>query len=118
MPTPDWTREFPGAMTVCDTKGIILEMNEKSIATFGNRGGAELIGSNVLDCHPEPARSTLQSLLETGQTNAYTIEKNGVHKLIYQTPWYEDGVYRGLVELSLELPHPLPHFVREAQEPA
>ena len=40
------------------------------------------------------------------------IEKNGVKKLIYQAPWYEEGVYRGIVELSLPIPFDLPHFVR------
>jgi len=52
-------------------------------------------------------------LLAEPRVNAYTIEKRGVRKLIYQAPWYEDGQYLGFVELSLELPTPLPHFVRE-----
>ena len=45
--------------------------------------------------------------------NAYTIEKGGVKKLIYQAPWFEDGEYRGLVEVTLVLPDVLPHFVRD-----
>jgi hypothetical protein len=45
-------------------------------------------------------------------TNAYTIEKNGIKKLIYQTPWYENGVYQGFVELSLEIPFEMKHAVR------
>jgi hypothetical protein len=32
--------------------------------------------------------------------------------LIYQTPWYQDGTYAGLVELELPLPPDMPHFVR------
>lgn len=112
MNTPNWTHDFPGAITVCDRDGVILEMNAKAAQTFANSGGEALVGSNLLDCHPEPARSKLRRLLETGERNAYTIEKNGVHKLIYQTPWYENGEYRGLVELSLEIPAALPHFVR------
>ncbi len=28
-------------------------------------------------------------------TNAYTIEKNGIKKLIHQTPWFENGEYTG-----------------------
>ena len=89
-----WVREFPGAITVCDREGVILEMNEKAVAVFAADGGAALLGRNVLDCHPEPARSRLVALLESGQTNAYTIEKNGVKKLIYQAPWYRDGELR------------------------
>ena len=107
-----WVKEFPGAITVCDANGIILAMNDKSIKSFESSGGAELIGTQVLDCHPEPARSKLQHLFETRQANVYTIEKNGIHKLIYQSPWYENGEYRGLIELSLEIPAEMPHFIR------
>ncbi len=112
MNAPEWVKEFPGAITVCDRDGIILTMNDKAIATFASDGGATLIGKNVLDCHPEPSRTTLRELLVSGQANCYTIEKNGVHKLIYQSPWYVHGEYAGLVEISLEIPPSLPHFVR------
>ena len=87
-------------------------MNEKARETFAKDGGGSLIGKNLLDCHPEPARSKLKSLLESPRTNAYTIEKKGVKKLIYQAPWYHDGQFAGLVELSLLIPEPMPHFSR------
>ncbi|MBK6764818.1 MAG: PAS domain-containing protein [bacterium] len=112
MSGANWSTEIPFAITVCDTDGIILEMNHKSQSTFAADGGAELIGTNVLDCHPEPSRTQLCGMLATQERNVYTIEKNGVKKLIYQTPWYENGEYRGFVELSLEIPLDMPHFVR------
>jgi DUF438 domain-containing protein len=105
-----WTHGFPAAMTICDRDGVIIEMNEKARRTFGPE--KELVGTNVLDCHPEPARSKVKELLASGRSNAYTIEKNGVKKLIYQAPWYDDGQFAGLVELSVEIPFDLPHFVR------
>jgi transcriptional regulator with PAS, ATPase and Fis domain len=108
-----WLQEFPGAITVCDPEGIILEMNDRAVETFAAQGGAALIGTNLLDCHPEPARSKLKQLLETRRANVYTIEKKGVQKLIYQAPWYRQGRYSGFVEISLELPAILPHFIRE-----
>jgi PAS domain-containing protein len=109
-----WVEAFPGAVTVCDREGVILEMNDRSVRSFAEDGGAALIGRNVLECHPEPARSKLAALLASGRTNVYTIEKNGVKKLIYQAPWHRDGEYAGFVELSLEIPFELPHFVRGA----
>lgn len=108
-----WVQEFPAAITVTDSAGIILEMNEKARVSFGKEGGARLIGRNILDCHPEPARSKVARLLETRERNVYTIEKNGVRKMIYQSPWYEGGEYRGLVEISLEVPGAMPHFLRQ-----
>ena len=109
----DWVKEFPAAVTVCDADGVMREMNDKSVETFQSDGGAELIGRNLLDCHPEPSRTTLVGLLNDKKVNAYTIEKNGKKKLIYQAPWFVEGEYRGLVELSLEIPFDMPHFVRD-----
>jgi transcriptional regulator with PAS, ATPase and Fis domain len=108
-----WIEEFPGAITVCDARGIITEMNERAVRTFQEQGGKALIGTNLLDCHPEPSRTKVQQMLASGERNAYTIEKGGVRKLIYQAPWYKDGAFAGLVELSLELPGAMPHFVRQ-----
>lgn len=109
----EWIQEFPAAITVCDADGIILEMNDKAAKTFEADGGRKLIGSNMLDCHPEPARTKTERLLSSHERNVYTIEKNGVKKMIYQSPWYKNGEYAGFVELSLEIPFgELPHFVR------
>jgi transcriptional regulator with PAS, ATPase and Fis domain len=113
MNLPAWLEGFPGAITVCDHEGIILYMNERAQDAFKTEGGSALIGSNLLDCHPEPARSKLSDLLKNQQTNAYTIEKKGKKKMIYQSPWYQDGIYAGFVELSLIIPFEMPHFIRQ-----
>ena len=110
-----WVKEFPAAITVCDTRGILLEMNAKSAANFREEGGERLIGKNVSDCHPEPARTKFRRLLRRKLTNVYTVEKRGKRKLIYQAPWYKAGKYRGLVELSLEIPRHIPNFNRDRQ---
>jgi transcriptional regulator with PAS, ATPase and Fis domain len=112
MQEHEWIKEFPGAITICDQDGIILEMNDHSIITFQKDGGAALIGKNILDCHPEPARAKIVKLLKEKINNVYTIEKSGVKKLIYQSPWFKNGKYCGMVEISLEIPTDLPHFIR------
>ena len=114
MASHSWVQEFPGSITVCDAKGIILEMNDRAVKAFQDQGREKLISTNMLDCHPEPARTKTRQLLETRQANVYTIEKGGVKKLIYQTPWFKDGRYSGFVELSLEIPAQMPHFIRDA----
>jgi PAS domain-containing protein len=108
----EWAQELPAAITVCDTEGIILSLNDRACATFEADGGAALIGTNVLACHPEPARTLLAAMLREQKTNVYTIEKQGARKLIFQSPWFENGAYRGFVEISIPLPAGMPHFVR------
>jgi transcriptional regulator with PAS, ATPase and Fis domain len=109
-----WVEEFGAAVTVCDTDGTILEMNDRSARMFREQGGRALLGSNVLDCHPEPARTKLRSLMEKREASTYTTEKAGRGKLIHQAPWYRAGQYAGFVEIVLSLPEPLPHFVRDS----
>ncbi|MCX6582515.1 MAG: PAS domain-containing protein [Candidatus Aminicenantes bacterium] len=109
-----WTKEFPAAITVCNTDGVIIEMNEAAAKVFEKDGGAELMGKNALDCHPEPARTKMRQMLENPAPNAYTIEKDGQKKLIYQCPWYENNEFRGIVELSFPIPDQMPHFKRQA----
>jgi hypothetical protein len=108
-----WAEGLPVAITICDREGIILDMNDKAASVFQKDGGLALIGTNVLYCHPEPSRTTLTDMLAKQTTNIYTIEKNGIKKLIYQVPWFEHQKYAGFVELSLEIPFEMPHFVRQ-----
>jgi hypothetical protein len=53
MTNPFWAGEFPAAITVCDPEGVILEMNDRAAKTFQDQGGRALIGTNMLDCHPD-----------------------------------------------------------------
>jgi hypothetical protein len=113
MGPADWIKEFPGAVTVCDTRGIITALNDQAAAAFKGKVGSRLLDAQVLDCHPEPARSKLEEMMKDPRVNVYTIEKKGRHRLLYQTPWYQDGRYAGFIQLVLEIPTPMPHFVRE-----
>jgi transcriptional regulator with PAS, ATPase and Fis domain len=112
MNEPDWISEFPAAITVCDEQGILVGMNDRAAEALEKDGGRGLIGKSIFDCHPEPARTKTQTMLQRQEKNVYTIEKNGIRKLIFQSPWYKEGRFAGLVELSLEIPAEMPHFVR------
>ncbi|MFH2101844.1 MAG: PAS domain-containing protein [Chloroflexota bacterium] len=113
MSEHEWVTNFAGSVTVCDSEGIVLEMNAAAGRVFAADGGRDLIGKNLLDCHPDPARGTLERLMDTQATNVYTIEKNDIKKLIYQAPWYRESKYMGFIELSLEIPADMPHFIRD-----
>lgn len=109
----DYFKELNVAVTVCDKDGKILDMNDRSKAAYLRSGQVELIGKSVLDCHPGASRAMLADMLENPRTNVYTVEKMGKKKLIYQTPWYEEGEYMGFMEIVMEIPSELKHFVRK-----
>ena len=113
MTHPAWVQEFPISVTVTDREGKILEMNAKAAQMFEKDGGLRLIGTNVLDCHPEKAQVKLRDIMDNRKINVYTIEKAGAKKLVYQAPWYQDGEYAGVVELAVEIPFEMPHFIRD-----
>ncbi len=113
MKDHSWIKEYPGSIIVCNPEGFILEMNDRAENNLKSEGGNQLIGQNLFDCHSEASRTKLEQMMSTQQTNVYTIEKKGVKKLIYQSPWYQAGKYSGFIELSLEIPFQMPHFIRE-----
>lgn len=95
------------AMTVCDLEGKVVYQNNKAVEALG-----EARGHNLKECHQSSSWEKIRAMIAEGSTNAYTIEKRGVKKLIYQTPWYEEGEVAGLVEYSIVLPSDMPHKVR------
>lgn len=110
---PDWAFGMNCAVTVADADCNIIYMNERSLATFANRGGADLIGHNLMEYHNENSKAIIRRLLAEGGVNVYTISKDGVRKMIYQTAWRnEEGVVAGLVEISMIIPEEMPHYVR------
>jgi len=113
MSPHDWAEEFPAAITVCDERGVILSMNQAAGALFKGDGGRAMVGKSLLDCHPEPSRSLLADMLKNPRQNTYTIEKGRVKKFIHQAPWFRQGRFAGLVELSIVLPDKMAHHVRK-----
>jgi transcriptional regulator with PAS, ATPase and Fis domain len=108
----NWAEELGVAITVSDRSGNIVYMNEKSAATFATQGGKTLEGSSLRECHKPESWQKICQILDTGKANCYTIEKKGVKKMIYQAPWFENGSVAGLVELSIEIPFTMDHFIR------
>lgn len=109
----EWAAELPVSITVCDKKGVITYVNDKSRKTFTKDADDELIGKNLKDCHSSESTTKIFHLMDTNKSNIYTIEKRSKKKMIIQVPWYMENEIGGLVELSIELPDEIPHFVRD-----
>lgn len=109
---PDWAWGMNCAVTVCDNNCDIIYMNQRSRETFARHG--DLIGHNLMDYHNDRSKEIIRRLLATGGQNCYTIDKQGVRKMIFQTAWRRnDGSVGGLVELSMVIPSEMPHYVRQ-----
>ncbi|MDR1726084.1 MAG: PAS domain-containing protein [Bacteroidales bacterium] len=103
------------AITVSDKDGKIIDMNNRSAETFKLSGGRSLIGKNLFDCHPERAQQIIRKMMNNPETNTYTIEKGDIHKLIYQTPYYNNGEFAGLIEFSIVIPKNIPNYIRSSK---
>lgn len=110
----DWMKEIKCAVTLCDTEGKVLYMNDLSHKTFAKHG--DMTGRNLMPCHSERSQAMIRQMLASGDTNAYTITKGGIKKLIFQTPWRRDGRIAGMAELSIPLPPDMPHYDRDAEK--
>jgi hypothetical protein len=107
-----WVRELPAEVMVCAAAGTILEMNTEAETLFTEDGGRSLLGTNVLDCHPEPSHTKLAGMLEGQLPNAYYNTEAGEKRFFFQSPWFLDGKYAGFVEISFSVPEHIPHFIR------
>ena len=98
----DFLKEINVAVTISDNEGNVVYQNDSSVGVNG-----DVRGKNMMGCHNERSH-----LLNDAATNVYTISKKGKKKLIYQTPWFENGEVKGLVELSIIIPEEMPHYDR------
>lgn len=107
-----WAEGTHCAITVCDLEGKVIFMNERSRATF-DKEGHSMLSQNLMPCHNEKSQEKIRHMMATDTVNCYTIDKKGVKKMIYQTPWRHDGKVCGMVEISMVIPQEMPHYVRE-----
>ena len=109
----EWIEKLDGNVIVSDAEGTIVYLNETALRNYEKDGGAALIGKNLMDCHNEDSRRKIREIMTTHQKNVYTIEKRGRKKIIYQAPWMDGAEFKGIIELSLEIPFYMPHYKRE-----
>lgn len=52
------------AVVVCDTEHKIIYMNPAAVGRYSKRGGASLVGKNLLDCHGEESNKMIIKTLQ------------------------------------------------------
>lgn len=108
-----WADTLQAAITVCDKEGHIIYMNQASQLLFEKDGGKALIGKSLFDCHSPASVDQIHKMLADGTSNSYTIKKQGKKKMVLQTPFIQDGLTAGLVEISFEIPEVMLHHNRD-----
>ena len=66
-----WADGMDCAVTVCDTGGTILYMNDKARTTFARHG--DMVGKNLFDCHGERSREIIRRLLAAQESRASSV---------------------------------------------
>jgi len=111
--TGEWMATYPAEIMICDQNGTILEMSGVAIQMYAKEGGAEMIGRNVFEHHPAPARSQILKIVNQRRHVIYTTEQRGLKKLVSIAPWYRGGEYAGFALIVLDLPAQLPNLVKD-----
>lgn len=52
------------AIVICDCNHIIQYMNQAAMIRYAKRGGKELVGRNLLDCHNEHSKEIIIKILD------------------------------------------------------
>lgn len=64
------------AVVVCSPEHEIIYMNPAAVGRYAKRGGAALVGKNLLDCHSGSSREMIQKVVDW-------FRESSAHNLIY-----------------------------------
>ena len=65
-----------GPVVICNTEHRILYMNPAAVARYADRGGSDLIGKNLMDCHNPRSVAAIEKVM---QWFGRSKENNRVH---------------------------------------
>lgn len=93
------------AVTVADEDARIIFMNDRAIAHYGDRGGQQLIETNLLECHNPASQEQIRAMYsryragDLTPTRYHEDKGEGIARTIVHMPIVIDGQLRGLAEL-------------------
>lgn len=68
------------SVVICDLNHTIVYMNPTAISRYGKRGGAELIGKSLMNCHNEESNKIIDKVIswfkESAENNMIYTYKN------------------------------------------
>jgi transcriptional regulator with PAS, ATPase and Fis domain len=98
-----------GEIVISDENIDIIYMNDAAIQNHEKRGGAELIGKSLLDCHNAESQRKIKEMYEAfadGDLRARQIRavRGDLARRSIMMPIMRDGRVKGCMELIVEEP--------------
>lgn len=91
------------SVVICNLEHEILYMNPAAIKNYANRGGANLVGQSLLDCHNEESREKIKKVIawfleSPDHQIIYTFYNEKQNKDVYMVALREEGTLIGYYE--------------------
>ncbi len=51
------------SVVICDTEHIVVYMNKAAILHYGKRGGENIVGHSIFDCHNDESRRLIEKVV-------------------------------------------------------
>jgi transcriptional regulator with PAS, ATPase and Fis domain len=91
-------------VTVADEDGHIVFLNDRAIAHYADRGGRELIGTHLHDCHNTTSQKKIRQMYARYRAGdlsptRYHQQEDRTARTIVVLPIIVEGKFRGVAEL-------------------
>ena len=105
----DLLRGLKSEIVISDENIDIIYMNEAAIQNHEKRGGADLIGKSLLDCHNAESQRQIKEMYAAyaeGDLRArqVRVERGNIARRSIMMPIMQDGRVKGCMELIVEEP--------------
>lgn len=92
-------------LTIADETGHIVFLNDLAQEHYGGRGGGDLVGTHLNDCHNPTSQAEIEKMYaryragDFTPTRYYEKKEDGIGETIVLIPLAVDGRVRGVAEL-------------------
>lgn len=91
------------SIVICNLEHEIIYMNQAAIDHYEKRGGGELIGKNLLECHNQESKEKIQQVIDWFSSDeahniVYTFHNDKQNKDVYMVALREEGELIGYYE--------------------
>lgn len=84
------------AVVLCDTNHIVIYMNPAAVRRYAKKGGADLVGHSLLECHNEKSNSIIHMVLawfrkSPDNNKVFTFHNEKENKDVYMVALRDDN---------------------------